>query len=62
MDVSCFCQGITGSETTKGSLQDAIAALAQCREMALAAQDMTALGTVFKAACRIDELFFAAAK
>jgi hypothetical protein len=27
--------------------------------MALAAQDMTALGTVFKAACRIDELFYA---
>ncbi|MCO4053685.1 MAG: ATP-binding protein [Bosea sp.] len=62
VDVSCFCQGIAGSKTTKASLQDAIAALAQCREMALAAQDMNALGTVFKAACRVDEMFFAAAK
>lgn len=62
LDVSCFCQGITGSKTTKASLQDAIAALAQCREMALAAQDMNALGTVFKAACRVDEIFFSAAK
>jgi hypothetical protein len=30
VDVSCFCQGITGSKTTKASLEAAIAALAQC--------------------------------
>jgi Putative DNA-binding domain len=59
-EVSCFCQGITGAKTTNASLQATIAALAKCRAMSLAAQDMNALGNIFKAACRIDEMFFAA--
>lgn len=61
-DVTCFCQGILGSKSTKASLQDVVAALAHCRAICLAAQDMNALGIVFKAACRIDEMFFGTPK
>ncbi|MBB4641493.1 AlbA family DNA-binding domain-containing protein [Rhizorhapis suberifaciens] len=55
-DVGTFCQAICSISKTKMSLTDALASLKQCYD--LAAADSNALSFVFKAACRIDELFF----
>jgi hypothetical protein len=54
-DVGTFCQAICSISKTKMSLTDTLAALRQCYY--LAASDSNALSIVFKAACRIDELF-----
>lgn len=54
-DVGTFCQAICSISNTKMSLTDALAALKRCYD--LAAADSNALSFVFKAACRIDELF-----
>jgi hypothetical protein len=55
-DVGTFCQAFCAVTKTKFTLADSLAALKQCRD--LAAANSNALGLVFKAACRIDELFF----
>lgn len=55
-DVGTFCQAICSISKTKLSLADVLVALKQCYD--LAAADSNALSFVFKAACRIDELFF----
>lgn len=54
-DVGTFCQAICSISKTKMALTDALAALKQCYD--LAAADSNALSFVFKAACRLDELF-----
>jgi len=54
-DVGIFCQAICSISKTKMALADALAALKQCYD--LAAADSNALSFVFKAACRLDELF-----
>ncbi len=55
-DVGIFCQAFCSILKTEMSITDALAALKQCAD--LAAADSNALSSVFKAACRIDELFF----
>lgn len=54
-DVGTFCQAICSMSKTKMSLTDALVALKQCYDLAVS--DSHALSFVFKAACRIDELF-----
>jgi hypothetical protein len=57
-DVTPFAQGLTAVRTTTASLQELLAAIQNCRAIAEAADDGNAMGAIFKAACRIDELFF----
>jgi hypothetical protein len=60
-EVAPFAQGITAVTKTKASLADILAALRECRDLADKADDGNALGAVFKAACRVDEMFFSKA-
>lgn len=55
-DVVTFCQAICSISKTRMSLTHALAALRHCHD--LAGADSNALSSVFKAACRIDEMFF----
>jgi hypothetical protein len=57
-DVGTFAQALAAIDKTKWSLPEALAALVKCHELATAADDGNALSAVFKAACRLDEMFF----
>jgi hypothetical protein len=57
-DVSTFAYGLTAVNTTKATLGGLLAALHSCRDLAERVDDGNALGAVFKAACRVDEIFF----
>lgn len=57
-DVVPFAHAITAIKSTKLSLEDLLAALISSRDIAEKADDSNALGAIFKAACRVDELFF----
>jgi hypothetical protein len=58
-DVLTFCYGFCAAAATKMSLAEVIPALRTCLALAAEAADANALGAVYKAACRADELFFA---
>jgi hypothetical protein len=57
-EIAAFAQGVTGVIKTAATLHDLLKALETCRAIAVATDDGNSLGTVFKAACRVDELFF----
>ncbi len=59
-DVAPFAQSLSGVKKTKATLPDILNALSTCRMLAIDADDSNALGAVFKAACRVDEMFFKA--
>ena len=61
-EVMPFAQGLTAVKETSASLEELLNALRQSRDIAEAAEDANAMGAIFKAACRLDELFFAEAK
>jgi hypothetical protein len=61
-EVMPFAQGLTAVKETSASLEELLNALRQSRDIAEAADDANAMGAIFKAACRLDELFFAEAK
>lgn len=56
-DVATFAQALTGIKATSADLADLLKALQECRRLAVDSDDSSALGAVFKAACRVDELF-----
>lgn len=58
-DVAPYAQGVTGTKITTASLEDLLASMQRCKALAEAADDGNATGAIFKAVCRIDELFFA---
>jgi len=58
-NVAIFSQAITGTKTTSAKLSHILKVLQECRKLAITQDDANALGAVFKAACRIDEMFFA---
>jgi hypothetical protein len=58
-DVAVFAQAMTGIKKTSVPLRDFVASLTDCWRLSTEAEDGNALGAVFKAACRIDEVFFA---
>ena len=58
-DVVPFSQGLTAAKKTTASLEDLLKAVQKGREFAELSNDGNAMGVIFKAACRIDELFFA---
>ena len=57
-EVIPFAQGITAVQTTKIPLVEMLEALRTSRSLAEKADDESALGAVFKASCRVDEIFF----
>jgi hypothetical protein len=60
-EVAPFANAMTAVGKTKVSLEDILSALRICRDFADKADDGNALGAVFKAACRVDEMFFGSA-
>jgi hypothetical protein len=58
-EVVSFASALTAVTRTKAPLQDLLAALCVCGDLADRADDGNTLGVVFKAACRVDEMFFA---
>lgn len=58
LDVSPFLQGMTAIVATTMALPDLLRAISVCRDLAESSDNATALGAVYKASCRIDELFF----
>jgi hypothetical protein len=61
-EVGSFASGLTAVKNTKALLGDLLLALSACRDLADEAEDGNALGAVYKAACRVDEIFFNEAK
>jgi len=57
-DVPTFANGLTAVTKTKAPLTDLLTALRRCRLIAEKAEDGNAIGAVYKAACRVDEIFF----
>jgi hypothetical protein len=58
LEAGVFCQALTGIKETAAPLIQLLEALRRCRQLAEAADDSNAVGSVFKAACRVDEMFF----
>jgi hypothetical protein len=57
-EVSPFAYGVTAIAATTAPLVDLLSALIACKDLAERADDGNALGAVYKAGCRVDELFF----
>jgi hypothetical protein len=57
-EAALFAQGVTGVSKTTAELKGLLAALIVSRDFAEAASHGDLMGLVFKAASRIDELFF----
>lgn len=57
-EVSLFTYALTGVVATTLPLADLLRALIVCKEIVEAADEGNVLSSVYKAACRIDELFF----
>jgi hypothetical protein len=57
-DAALFCQGLTGVEKTSAKLDLLLSALRASKALAEAADDGNLMGLIFKAGCRVDELFF----
>ena len=58
-EVIPFSQGLTAVKKTTASLEELLKAVQRSCEIAEFSNDGNAMGAIFKAACRIDELFFA---
>jgi hypothetical protein len=58
-DAALFAQGVTGVKETTARLETLLEALMASKAVAEAADSGDLIGWVFKAACRIDEMFFA---
>jgi hypothetical protein len=58
-DVVPFAQGLTAIKETCATLEKLLVAIRKCRQIAEAADSGNALGAIYKAACRVDELYFA---
>jgi hypothetical protein len=61
-EAALFAQGITGVKKTTAKLDALLGALTVGKTFADAADQGDLMGVIFKAACRIDELFFADAE
>jgi hypothetical protein len=61
-ETALFAQGITGVRETAAKPEALLGALAIGKTFAEAADHGDLMGLIFKAACRIDELFFAGAE
>jgi hypothetical protein len=61
-EVAPFAQGLTAVKETTASLEELLDALRQSKRLAEAADDGGAMGAIYKAACWLDELFFAEPK
>lgn len=59
-EVSTFAHAMTAIAVTTLPLENLLSALITCKELAESANDSHALAAVYKAACRVDELFFSA--
>lgn len=57
-EVSAFAYALTALTATTLPLQTILAALITSKELAEASDNSNALGAVYKAACRLDEMFF----
>jgi Putative DNA-binding domain len=57
-EVSAFAYALTALTGTTLPLQTLLAALITSKELAEVADNANALGAVYKAACRVDEMFF----
>jgi hypothetical protein len=57
-EAALFAQGMTGIKKTTAKLDKLLAALKASKDRAEAADDGNLMGHIFKAACRVDELFF----
>jgi len=57
-EVTPFANGITGVSKTPVPLSTLLSALQKCRAIAEKADHSTAIGSVYKASCRVDEMFF----
>jgi hypothetical protein len=60
-EAALFAQGITGVSKTTAKLEALLGALTVSKAFAEAADKGDLIGLIYKAACRIDELFFAGA-
>ncbi|QDF39805.2 ATP-binding protein [Bradyrhizobium symbiodeficiens] len=60
-EAALFAQGVTGVGAIAAKLEALLKALAVCRTFAEAADHGDLMGLIFKAASRVDELFFAKA-
>jgi Putative DNA-binding domain len=58
-EAALFAQGVTGVRKTTAKLEALLSALRVSKTFAEAADQGDLMGLIFKAACRIDELFFA---
>jgi Schlafen, AlbA_2 len=58
-EVTPFAQAVTAVKKTTAKLEDLLAAMRRCKEIAEKNDHSSAMGTTFKAACWLDELFFA---
>ncbi len=58
-EVTPFAYGLTGVTNTKATLEDLLTALQHAKELADESAEDGAIGVIYKAACRVDELFFA---
>ena len=58
-EAALFAQGVTGVRKTTANLEALLSALTVGKTFAEAADQGDLMGLIFKAACRIDELFFA---
>lgn len=57
-DVPTFANGITAVEATTASKESLIESLKKCLSMSTKAENAQAISSVYKAICRIDEIFF----
>jgi hypothetical protein len=57
-DVWTYCYGFCAAKSTTMNLADVMAALNSCYALASQSGDANAIGAVFKAVCRADEMFF----
>jgi len=58
-EAALLAQGVTGVRKTTANLEALLSALRAAKTFAEAADQGDLMGLIFKAACRIDELFFA---
>jgi len=59
VEVSPFAQGLTAVRDTKATLEQLLDAIRRCKDIAELSDDGNAISTIFKAACWVDEMFFA---
>ncbi len=57
-EVTIFSSGLTAVEKTPASKEVLLRVLARCLAIATKSDDLNAIGAVYKAACRVDEMCF----